>query len=897
MALRVIVVLLSLVILPVITSAQESVKRSIFEDCDRARSDFSKLTVEQQSSLLDFFARVIALNTESPSAPEAYAVAPGSQLPSDTNILAAPRGADLIPGTLWQSMDAKRELRAKKCSLDLLDLAGPLSLGTLPSLVATYSEQGLSDEVAVNLEEVAASIAETAHVQGRTPEISQIEAIVPHALGQRTLVARNFIHEFRQEALPYIISLIAARKEQLQPEMHRYLLSLDPDGALMLRATINLLPGLTSEQIQHLLTTLPTPTVQAWPGFIKDLVQLSSDSNHSKIFTPVLGRACVAIGGVTADQPTQDRIAGIPDILSPAALSAENLACLMQSSPQLSHKAIERLCDSKEEDKRFLVQALSRGIEKSTPEIRSEAYSCLRRLALNPTSNVWRDSLLALAAFPERKTDTLAVAQQLSKSAAKSGDATHPQDLQQAVLELLQTIPLGKEYGRFSTLIAQSLRSGTSPSAALYLAKQAPAMDPTMLALALTAPPTAESLSVLSALSTRRDFSTKSVPPLIELLRYSEASFAAGNALLSVGKQSVTAIRKALPRLPSGTPRLSAIGLLVAFQAATKVEVYGLSKSLAELEDCTLIADRGELLCALRDYGAEDADINEHLARVTQRCLPSFKQDTLTKVVSCGPELLLKASDAVGAMCRSAGTDATRLSPVAELAAREISTESKISGPLVAQMLLNCPPAVQTKILGGLNGPRSVLPEIRDAISSLAIKQAPETKPAKELLRAIAYIGDTQYPWRDYIKQAIEDASHGTLGRDAADVIAVMPVDAVLAEVLPALESENSARLIGAALVGGALGAKAIPLVSRLWHLRTMRSPGVRYISSLALLQINPLTPDLHDSVKRTLVNRFFETAVAMPIRWSNTVAVNDLASGMFGTLRKERLQQLLATK
>jgi hypothetical protein len=164
-------------------------------------------------------------------------------------------------------------------------------------------------------------------------------------------------------------------------------------------------------------------------------------------------------------------------------------------------------------------------------------------------------------------------------------------------------------------------------------------------------------------------------------------------------------------------------------------------------------------------------------------------------------------------------------------------------------------------------------------------------------LRALAYTGDTHYPWRDYVKQAIESASQGNMSRGTAEVIAVIPVDAVLAEILPALESDNAERLIGAALVGGALGSKAIPIVSRLWHLRTMRAPGVRYTSALALLQINPLTPDLHDSVRRTLVNRFFETALTMPIRWSNTVALNDLSSGTFGVLRREHLQQLLTTK
>jgi hypothetical protein len=122
-------------------------------------------------------------------------------------------------------------------------------------------------------------------------------------------------------------------------------------------------------------------------------------------------------------------------------------------------------------------------------------------------------------------------------------------------------------------------------------------------------------------------------------------------------------------------------------------------------------------------------------------------------------------------------------------------------------------------------------------------------------------------------------------------------VDPVLAEVLPALESDNSDQLVGASLVGGALGTKAIPLVSRLWHLRTMRPPAIRYTAALALLEINPLTPDMHDTLRRILVNRFFDTAVTMPIPWTNTVAVNDLKRGSFGTLRQDRLEKLLSLK
>lgn len=900
MALRVIVLILSVLLIPEITTAQESVKRSIFQDCEQARTEFINLSVAQQASLFDFFTRVVALNTESPSAPEAYAVAPGGQLTSDSKAIAAPRGAEMIPGTLWQSMDAKRELRAKKCALELLELAGPLALTALPSLVSTYSEQALSDEVAVNVEEVSAAIAEAAHLQGRTLDTQQITQIVPHAFGQRPIVARNLIHEFKQEALPYLLSLIATRKEQLLPDMQRYLQSIDPDGGLALRATINLIPGLTTDQTQHLIGVIPIPTHQAWPGLIQDLVRLSANPNSSKIFIPLLGQACLALDGMAVDQASQVLIAAIPHILETGVLSVESMQCLMQSSSSLGRKIVEGLCDSTAENRGLLLRIYSGGMKRSQPEIRSEAYSCLRRMALDQSAPLWRESLLTLAAFADRRADTLAVVQQLSKTALKPGASRQSDDLRQALLELLQAIPLGKEYSRFSTFINQSLRSSSSLVSALSLARQALTVDPIVLALALTTPPNSQSILALDALSTRRDIPQRSLPQLIELLKYAESSLAAERAILSLGKQTAPALRKSISRLPAGAPRLSAFGLLIALETATKAEAYNLAKGLNEHEDCSFIANRSELFCLsekISDYVAEDPSLTEQLGRVAQRCLPALKKDALTKVIACAEDLIFKASDAVGSMCRLAGIDGDDLRPLIELATQEIKSESQQSASLVAQMLLNCPPPIQKQILSGLTATSIVSKAVRDALHSISLKEAAEGAPMTELLRALAYIGDTHYPWREYVKNAINAASQGRLSKETAEVIAIIPVDEVLAEVMPALESEGSEQLIGAALVGAALGANAIPLVSRLWHLRTMRTPGVRYTSSLALLQINPLTPDLHDTVRRALVNRFFETALSMPIRWSNTVAVNDLASGTFGTLRREHLQLLLSTK
>lgn len=95
--------------------------------------------------------------------------------------------------------------------------------------------------------------------------------------------------------------------------------------------------------------------------------------------------------------------------------------------------------------------------------------------------------------------------------------------------------------------------------------------------------------------------------------------------------------------------------------------------------------------------------------------------------------------------------------------------------------------------------------------------------------------------------------------------------------------------------MGAALGPQAVPIVSKLWSLREKSAPSVRYAAVLALLEINPLTPDLQEHLKRLLVNRYYPSALTPPIEWRNTVAVVELHPEEFGTLRTVRLERLLA--
>jgi hypothetical protein len=82
--------------------------------------------------------------------------------------------------------------------------------------------------------------------------------------------------------------------------------------------------------------------------------------------------------------------------------------------------------------------------------------------------------------------------------------------------------------------------------------------------------------------------------------------------------------------------------------------------------------------------------------------------------------------------------------------------------------------------------------------------------------------------------------------------------------------------------------------VSKVWNLRERKSPTVKYAAILALLEINPLTPDLHHGLKAILVNRYYTAAYSRPIQWRQSVAVVDLDKSSFGTLRTVHLERLL---
>jgi hypothetical protein len=182
------------------------------------------------------------------------------------------------------------------------------------------------------------------------------------------------------------------------------------------------------------------------------------------------------------------------------------------------------------------------------------------------------------------------------------------------------------------------------------------------------------------------------------------------------------------------------------------------------------------------------------------------------------------------------------------------------------------------------------LPGVRGLAAS--IRNDPALAYAAVL--TLAKLGDTQFEWAPFVRDVIDMPESNPNFKTALEIIKALPPEIVLTEVGPALDSDNPDRVAGACRVGATLGSLAIPIVSKVWNLRDRKSPTIKYAAILALLEINPLTPDLHEGLRAILVNRYYRAALARPIQWRQSVAVVDLDKSAFGTLRTVHLERLL---
>lgn len=863
----------------------DSFQQQIFSNCEEAQRTFAQYDRDKQRSLLEYLLRVVALNTQAPAAPEAFAVMPGGKagesLPS-----AGQKNLDVSAPALWQTTDAKRELRAKRCALDVLTSAGALGFSILPNMATLYSEQPLSDEVAVGVEETSAAIAEQAHRNGQTLTDEEIDHLVPFIVSDRSLVTRNLLHEYVAIALPRILTYLSRLQPIDASKVVSFLRELDPDGGRSMRVFVDLVPKLPSENANRLAGYLPFPTKEATAPLLSDFARLASDNSHGPEIIGLVGRGCVMFNGVLIDPVLSATLARNPTLLEENKIPLEEQQCLVASIPALAQLVPAMLSSAQERERAQAFRLLAAAYGPLDPARRALAFAKIKELIGDPKAPLHHEAIAALPILIDRRAEALALLTGIFKSSQRADSSSA------IAWKALSDMPPGKDTQKAAPTLSMALAREHLPEAAIDVAGKIDALEPSLVKLAANRSPSIAS-SALYALGRRASLEKTSYPVIIEALRAPGTTRAAEAALLIHGSSALPLIRKALLKT-SGTNRTGLLVVLQHFGAATKSESTELASTLASSEGCDGLKGRGTALASLVNVELEKS-LDAKLVAKLSACLCSLPNEEVKTIVATTASQIFSSPDRVGEIASHPTACNHLFDSLTSLLTNE-TVPANARAALAREVLGQGTAAQQIALLSSLKTPSDVTAQLMPTIRTMgAASDASETRYQAAL--ALARLGDSEFDWKHFVRSVIDLPETAPYRSIALETIRALPAGVVLEEVSPALDSESSPRVAGACRVGAALGPLAIPIVSKVWNLREKRAPEVRYAALLALLEINPLTPDLHMALRSLLVNRYYQSAADRPIQWSQCVAVVDLDKSSFGTLRTVHLERLLSKR
>lgn len=860
--------------------AQDTTLQSaLFENCEKATEAFSALSPEAKAGLVDYLTRVVGLNTQAPAAPEAFAVLPNG------------RGMEPNPPALWQTTDAKRELRGKRCALELLTLAGPLAFHAVPQLATLYSEQALSDEIAVGIEETAATIAEQAHRNGQVPTEEVMEKLIVYLTSERALVTQNFLQEYLSLSLPRVLTHLSTLPRTEAEKVVAFLREADPDGSRSIRAFVELVPKLTAENSNRLASYLPFPSKEATAPLVNDFARLASEPTNGPEITSLLGKSCVSLGGILIDPSLSATLGRNPSLLRNTTVSESEQRCLVSSVPSLANSVLPLLTSSQESDQRRALSLLSSAMPLIDGERKNALFLKVKELATQQGGPIRPEALNALGLFTDKRADTYSVLLSVLKSSLAEKQDLRANGVIDATCQSAATLNTPKEMNRFSGLVIDAIKKGITLPGVMALAGKIDSIEPQIAAL-ITPSNVEASTGILNGLQGRKSLSKGTLSAVVEALRHPALSVPAENLLIKQGSSIVPLLRKTLLK-SSTTQRLGILALLEAFGAASKTERTELLNTLVNGNSCEALHARPYAVQSLLQNADTDQALSDLFAERVVSCLCTFESSAGSSITRTSGAVLFARPSAIQTILTNR-KQCENLQPDLVALTEDASLPDAIRAHLITKLLELGDRTTVQKVLASLSRKHPLAEQALPAVRTLADSIREDQQLAYLAVLALARLGDTQFEWSRFVRDTIDMPESNPNFETALEVIKTLSPELVLGEVTPALDSDKPSHVAGACRVGATLGPLAIPIVSKVWNLREKRSPEIKYAAILALLEINPLTPDLHEGLRAILVNRYYADAASRAIKWPQSVAVVDLDKSTFGTLRTVHLERLL---
>ena len=856
-----------------------TLQSSLFENCEKATEAFSALSPEAKAGLVDYLTRVVGLNTQAPAAPEAFSVLPNG------------RGMEPNPPALWQTTDAKRELRGKRCALELLTLAGPLAFHAVPQLASLYSEQALSDEIAVGIEETAATIAEQAHRNGQVPTEEVMDKLIVYLTSERALVTQNFLQEYLSLSLPRVLTYLSTLPRTDADKVVAFLREADPDGSRSMRAFVELVPKLTAENSNRLASYLPFPSKEATAPLVNDFARLASEPTNGPEITSLLGKSCVALGGILIDPTLSTTLGRNPSLLRNSTVSDNEQRCLVSSVPSLANSLLPLLTSSQESDQRRALSLLPAAMPLIDGERRNALFLKVKELATQQGGPIRPEALIALGLFTDKRADAHSVLLSVIKSSLAEKQDARVDSVIDAACQSAAILTTPKDMGRYSGLVIDAIKKGITLPGVMVLAGKIDSIEPQIAAL-ITPSNVEASTGIINGLRGRKSLNKGTLSTITEALRHPALSVPAENLLIKQGSPIVPLLRKTLLK-SSTTQRLGILALLEAFGAASKTERTELLNTLVNANSCEALHARPHAVQSLLQNADSDKALYDLFAERVVSCLCTFESSVGASIAKTSGAVIFARPSAIQSVLANR-KQCEHLQPDVVALTEDASLPDSIRAHLITKLVELGDRTTVQKVLASLSRKHPLAEQALPAVRTLADSIREDQQLAYLAVLALARLGDTQFEWSRFVRDTIDMPESNPNFETALEVIKTLSPELVLGEVTPALDSDKPSHVAGACRVGATLGSLAIPIVSKVWNLREKRSPEIKYAAILALLEINPLTPDLHEGLRAILVNRYYADAASRPIKWPQSVAVVDLDKSTFGTLRTVHLERLL---
>ena len=873
---------------PYTAVAETSFTKLVFDQCDKAITHFQQASEGQKTKLISSATAILTINISPPSTAEAFVpVAPlnASSVPITTPVITN----ESWIGLQWKNIDPRREFEAKECALRLLEVAGTLALPELPNIIRIYSENSLSNELAMRFEDVTASLLDAAHASSFVPDMSAVHSILSHAVSTRPHLARAFLNEFRLQSLPLLMThagFLARGDLDLLSSLIEDISGGSPDA---LDAFLQQVPNLAIQEIDTLAVAMPLSPDPQNVKRANTILQLISDYELQQPLLHLVARICIHDQRLSLTNRTEEILTSVPHILDTNRLQMNQIRCLLKSSSKLTKRLLRELEETIDtERERYLLRVLSADRPFPNEGLSEAAYYVIQRKVLAPHNRNTSHALHALQSFTKFATENANTAITVLK---RIGSSTHSHrysnEAQLAALTLLVRSAKGARNPDYTTTILSLIRHEDLSSNHVELLSRLQAIPSRIWWMATSSLRTLSARNSLRIVARRTEAYRGLTSQFIRLLSLREEAPLAADILMAFGTSTIPLLQAAYRT--SGEQSQAPIALtLTTLGAQLNDNQYSIGSEFINTLTCKESVTWSHVLKACS--ASVSSPIQNAASSLIRKCILKYPVSIITNIVrnnSVATRILAEE------LLQSRGSPPTREWITTVLSKLVVDRESTIKYDSILAALLAVDATRVLSLTSDLHQlPLQVIPDTIDTIGNLVSSERLDSIDARWSLIEIAALQKPEVlPIDRVLDLAISELHERGISREIYRALRALPAEIALEKLHNKLIHGNRSEIIGGALAGASFGEEAIPVVSQLWNLRLHNDPTIRDTAVLALLAINPLAPGLSTYLKNITGNRSYELAKTMPIDWSRTLAYRELMTIPFGKLRSSRLR------